>query len=100
MSMAVTAKRMALILAWIGLALSVAACVASIRLTRSSDLGSGFYYFMGVPLIVAMLAVAASRGGSVGPLWAAIGAMAGVVIAGAWSIGAFFEPAAVALLVA
>lgn len=100
MSTAVTAKRIGLIVVWIGLALSVAACVASIRLTRSSGVGSGFYYFMGLPLVVGMIAVAASRAGVIGPMWAAIGAMGGVVIVGAWSIGAFFAPAALALLVA
>ena len=99
-STGVTAKRIALVLAWIGLALTLNAAAAVVRLFPLSSAGPGPYYFMGLPVAFAMVAIAASRGRSVGPMWTAIGAMAGVVIVGAWSIGAFFAPAALALLVA
>src|SRR6185503_3836764 len=58
------------------------------------------YYLLALPLTFAIAAVAASRAGSTGPMWAAIGAMAGFVIVSSFSIGEFFAPAAVALLAA
>ena len=100
MSTGVTAKRSAIIAAWSGLALSVIAIAAVVRLFRSSSVGSVSYYLLGLPLTFAIAAVAASRAGSTGPMWAAIGAMVGFVIVSLFSIGGFFAPAAVALLVA
>ena len=100
MSTGVTAKRSAIIVAWSGLALSVIAVAAAVRLFRSSSAGSVSYYLLGLPLTFAIATVAASRADSIGPMWAAIGAMVGFVIVSSFSIGGFFAPAAVALIVA
>ena len=100
MSTGVTAKRSAIVVAWSGLALCVIAVAAVVRLFRSSGVDSVSYYLLGLPLTFAIATVAASRAGSLGPMWAAIGAMIGFVIVSSFSIGGFFAPAAAALILA
>jgi hypothetical protein len=53
-----------------------------------------------LPLTLIVIGVAASRGDSAGPMWTAIGALWGFVVAAAWSAGLFFAPAALALTIA
>ena len=101
------ARRTAVALAWFGLALCVIASTILLRLVRSSDVsagvsavGNGLYYFLALPLAFSIAGTAASHRNSIGPMWAAIGGLFGCVLVGALSVGRFFAPAALALLVA
>ncbi len=96
------AKRMAIVLAICGMILCIAGTVSAARvfISNAGHLTRLFLWTL-LPLgAAALVCVQVVRGGALWTVWVPVGTLWGFVVAAMWSLGSFYAPGALVLLLA